>query len=94
MMGTQATFVFRETTFDPVIDRPRLDTLRGRVQETMKDGCWHKLSDLALCCGGSEAGVSARIRELRRPEYGGHNIIKRRVANGGLWEYKFSTEVK
>lgn len=34
----------------------------------------------------SEAGVSARIRDLRKAQYGGHTIERRK--NGSLWEYK------
>lgn len=34
----------------------------------------------------SEAGLSARIRDLRKAAYGGHTIERRK--NGSLWEYK------
>jgi hypothetical protein len=35
----------------------------------------------------AEQTVSARVRDLRKEEYGGHDI-RRRYAGGGVWEYK------
>ena len=34
----------------------------------------------------SEAGLSARIRDLRKNEYGGYTVVRRKV--GSLWEYR------
>lgn len=35
----------------------------------------------------SESGISARIRDLRKPEFGGHTI-ERRARSGNLYEYR------
>lgn len=43
-----------------------------------------QLSDMGIPI--SEAGLSARIRDLRKPQYGGHTIVRRK--NGSLWEYR------
>ncbi len=47
-----------------------------------KKGEWFKLAQLAELAGGGETAISARIRELRRPEYGAHNVEVRRMSSG------------
>ncbi len=69
-------------------DTARLSRQLERVLNQMSDGRWFTLSYLTLLVGGSEAGVSARIRDLRKPPL---NLIveRRRVGGkGGLWEYR------
>lgn len=58
----------------------------------MKRGQWFTLADIQIharmrfAVSISEAGVSARLRDLRKIPYGGHTIERRK--NGSLWEYK------
>jgi len=67
-------------------DIPRLNRLLDRVLHVMRDGQEHTLRELAQRCGGGEASVSARLRDLRRE---GLPITKRRDPNvAGLWWYK------
>jgi len=71
-------------------DHARQSTQRLAVWALMRDGTWWTLADLTEAIGtGSEAGVSARIRDFRKPKYGGHTVDKRRVVDGGgTWEYR------
>jgi hypothetical protein len=39
----------------------------------------------------SEAGISARIRDLRKPRYGGHVIERRATAQKGVYAYRLVT---
>jgi hypothetical protein len=64
-----------------------------RVYKLMTDGAWHTLPELAKAVQGSEAGVSARLRDLRKARFGGHVVDKRRV-EGGLWEYRLEKIVE
>lgn len=76
-----------QLALDPILDRPRLDTLRERVMSSLSTGRWMTLSELKLECGCSEAGISARLRELRKRG----NIIARKHrenAPRGVWEYR------
>lgn len=77
-----------QLTLDPILDRPRLDSLRGRVLDAMSTGQWLTLAELQRRCGNSEAGISARIRELRR--LFGYTINRRRrgAPKDGCWEYR------
>jgi hypothetical protein len=53
----------------------------------MLDGQWRTLSQIVLHVGGSEAGVSARLRDLRKQKFGAYTVNGRR-RSGGLWEYQ------
>ncbi len=80
---------FGGSTYEPGEDRERLTTLLARVRHavTHPRGSWWRLDALRSACGGTEASVSARLRDLRKDKFGAHDIERRRVA-GGLFEYR------
>lgn len=88
---------FDGKTYDPALDEDRLRTQLGRVYELMLDGDWYQLSwiknliDYSYLTNCSEAGISARIRDLRKPKFGNY-VIERRRVEGGLWEYRMTGE--
>ena len=84
---------FGGVTYSPALDGKRLNGQLQRVFELMKDGQWHSLYEIANQVGGSEAGVSARLRDLRKSKFGGHTVDHRRV-NGGLWEYRVHAQTR
>ena len=67
-------------------DGQRLATLQARVTEAMSDGDWWSLQNLARETNGSEASVSARIRDLRKR---GHTV-ERKYVTRGLWLYRLT----
>lgn len=78
----------RGLTMLETIDKPRLETLLDLVSFALDDGEWWTLFGIRNFIGrGSEAGISARIRELRGM---GHKIERRRRGDPklGLWEYR------
>ena len=81
---------FSGATYSPALDQQRLETLLARVFELMKDGRWRTLVEIREACGGSEASISARLRDYRKPEHGGHVMEGRRRegAASGVWEYR------
>jgi hypothetical protein len=79
---------FDGETYDRERDYGRLVSQLHRVQAIMADGNWHTLDELAGKTGGSPAAVSARLRDLRKPKFGGHEVIRRYLGNG-LWEYRY-----
>jgi hypothetical protein len=79
--------LFGGATYDPEQDRDRLVTQLGRVRDVMFDGQWHTLAELVVKCGGSDASVSARIRDLRKKRFGAYNVESKRVRDG-LWVYR------
>jgi hypothetical protein len=72
-------------------DRRRLAGQLQRVEALMSDGVWRTLARIRLELGGldSEAGISARLRDLRKTEFGGwpERVERKRIA-GGMWAYR------
>ena len=78
-------------TYEPDQDCARLTGQLLRVYERMSAGGWHSLAELVECCGGSEASISARIRDLRKPKYGSHTIERQRQSPfTGIWIYRMA----
>ncbi len=62
---------FDGSTYDAPRDSGRPYAQLHRVQQLMADGGWHSLEDLSASAGDPEASISARIRDLRKPKFGG-----------------------
>ena len=78
---------FDGATYDPALDATRLKSQLERVRTLMQDGQWRTLGEIQALAGGSEAALSARLRDLRKPRFGAWIVDRRRVSNG-LWEYR------
>ena len=79
------------TGYDPEFDEARLTGLRKAIYELMGDGKYRTHGEMKAAIGhGSENGISAKLRDLRKKEFGSHTVIKRRRGNpnDGCWEYK------
>jgi len=86
---TQQALIFDGPTFEPARDGERLTIQLERVRSIVSDGRWITLAQLARRAGGSEASVSARLRDLRKFRHGSHTIERRYVENG-VWEYRMA----
>lgn len=75
------------STFDPALDEERLNEQTIRVYRLMIDEGWHTLSEISAAIGDPEASISARLRDLRKPDFGGFEVQRRR-RSVGLWEYR------
>lgn len=70
-------------------DNIRLKGQLQKVRDFMADGAWRTLAEIAGRVSGSEAGVSARLRDLRKQRFGSFHVERRRRAgHEGLWEYR------
>lgn len=70
-------------------DVVRLAGQLAKVRDAMSDNAWWTIEQLQQKCGGSAAGISARIRDLRKLRFGGHDIERERVAgHDGLFRYR------
>lgn len=71
------------------VDVPRLSIQLVRVFELMKDSRYRTLRDIANATGCLETSASARLRDLRKPKFGGHSVDARRAEGPGLiYEYR------
>lgn len=102
-MSAQAQFDFelpRKTeqfdgsTFDSKRDGERLTAELDRVRDLMLDGQWRTLLAIKeYVKAASEAGVSARLRDLRKVRFGGYNV-EREYVGDGLYKYRINLEAK
>lgn len=74
-------------TYDPELDHARLNGLALEVWDLMSDQGWRTLERISRATAGSEASVSARLRDFRKPRFGGHTVNRRRLTNG-TFEYQ------
>ena len=84
---------FDGESFDPALDGDRLSRQFDQVRAIMLRGAWVTVREIARELGhASEASVSARVRDLRKPRCGGYDIRRRRrrtgAEPGATWEYR------
>ncbi len=87
---------FGGKTYDPELDGDRLSTALGKVYRLMSDGRWRTLREISAAVGCSEAGASARLRDLRKKRiaqlYPNGGVERKRqkgaAACKGLWVYR------
>lgn len=78
---------FDGATYIPSRDYERLSGQLKAVFDVMKDGKWRTLSELGSSVEGSEAALSARLRDLRKDKYGAHEVQREHI-EGGLYRYR------
>lgn len=80
-------------TFDPT-EQKRLGQQLVHVKAVMSDGQWRTLGKIKedldrAGCYASEPSISARLRDLRKSEFGGHTVERKRVpGKQGLYQYR------
>jgi hypothetical protein len=83
--------LFDGPTYEDKHDRIRLSGQLARVYNCMSDERWRSLAEIrAFIKSGSEAGISARLRDLRKKKFGSHVVEGRRRGepSDGAWEYR------
>jgi hypothetical protein len=84
------------TGYEAKYDEQRITSQRDTVKQVLllaaHHDAWMTLGELARKTKYPEASISARIRDMRKPRYGGYTVEKRRVGNParGLWEYRLT----
>jgi hypothetical protein len=73
---------FNGPDYDPDRDDERLTSQSIRIFDLMKDGQWRTLRQIASMTGDPESSVSAQLRHLRKPRFGGHAVNRRHIKNG------------
>ena len=80
--------VYDGRTYNDKLDGARLDRQLDRVRDLMSDGRWRTLAQIARQARGTEAAVSARLRDLRKARFGGFAVTGKRCEVDGLWVYR------
>jgi len=91
-MKERTLFDFDGPNYDPALDQDRLTKQMGRVYDLMFDRKWRTLSEIEYKTGDPQASISARLRDLRKPRFGGYTVDRRRrgTKTRGLFEYRLS----
>ncbi len=82
---------FDGRTYDHRIDGRRLKGQLQIIREYMLARAWQwvALDELERVTGYPGGSISARIRDLRKPKFGGYEVEgRRRKPQGGTWEYR------
>lgn len=95
-MNEQPLLDFEGATYEPAQDRVRLTGLLRDTFNIMRDGRWRTLDEIRVLLAAecdratSDASISARLRDFRKAEKGGHTVHRRRRGNAakGIHEYK------
>jgi len=72
---------FGGESYEPTKDKERLMSQVDKVRELMSDGVARTLYEISAKCGCSEASSSARLRDLRKAQFGSHVIDRTRDGN-------------
>ena len=79
---------FDGSTFSESRDGSRLASQLADVRDYMMIFVnWMTLADLERATGYPQASISARLRDLRKPKFGGYTV-ERRYVRRGLFEYR------
>ena len=62
------------------------------VWQVMRNGAWRSVEEIAALVECPPASASARLRDLRKPQYGGWTV-ERAYVGTGLWRYRVAEKV-
>lgn len=81
---------FDGPAYDEQMDNVRLRGQVMRIFRLMKDRQYRTLEEIAAITRDPAASISAQLRHLRKPRFGGHTVNRRRRGDRskGLWEYQ------
>lgn len=73
-------------------DAQRLSSQYLRIFNLMRDGEFRSLPDISAATGDPESSISAQLRHMRKPRFGGHTVEKE-YRGSGLWEYRLTVSL-
>jgi hypothetical protein len=81
---------FKGADYIPKIDYTRLDSQIQKIKRLMLDGQWRTYSEVNRDLNTSypEPSISAQFRNLRKDDFGGFTVNRRRRTITGLNEYQ------
>lgn len=90
LLDVERAFRFNGPAYDATLDRDRLTGQILRIRDLMQDGRWRTLNEIADATQDPPASISAQLRHLRKPRFGGYTVTRRRRGEPahGLWEYR------
>ena len=82
--------------------RTQREVLRDVMLSAGESGAWLTLHELARLTQYGEASISAQLRHLRKPRYGGfalekrprEGVVVRGTESGTVWEYQLRRKIR
>lgn len=84
--------MFSGDTYNQRRDGERLKAQLITVFNLMQDGKWRTLQQIETAVGAPQASVSARLRDLRKPKFGEHTVLRRYIGCG-LYAYRLEVNL-
>ena len=81
------TVRFDGADYQPQRDNPRLISQYEEIFQLMSDGKWRTLQEIARATQHPEASISAQLRHMKKPRFGGHTVERQYLCNG-LYSYR------
>lgn len=78
---------FDGATYDDARDGGRLNRQHDIIYALMRDGRPRTLAEIEAATGFPQASISARLRDFRKPRFGGHDLIGA-CRERGVWVYR------
>ena len=79
--------MFNGSDYVPARDDVRLTGQHERIRDLMLDGKWRTLQEIEIAVDAPPASISAQLRHLRKPRFGGY-VVNKRYLVAGLYEYQ------
>ncbi len=73
---------FAGADYQPGRDRERLTKQVWRVLAVLEDRQWYSVQEISRLAECPENSAQAQVRNLRKPQFGGHKIERRRGPGG------------
>ena len=71
----------------PILDGPRIKNQHKRIRDLMLDGVWRTYQEINKITGDPENSIGSQLRHLRKDQFGGYQVIKRRRKGAGTREF-------
>lgn len=79
---------FNGAAYDPVLDHSRLVNQLEEIRGYMADGEYKTIKEISDATGHPENSVSAQLRNLRKPLFGGYRVERRYIEGTRISQYR------
>jgi hypothetical protein len=85
--GERMSLQFDGSDYNHKRDSPRLSTQFERIKSLMLDGRWRTLQEIEDQLHYPQASISAQLRHMRKPRFGGY-IVQKQHLGAGVFSYR------
>lgn len=75
-------------TYDEEKDGKRIASQMDKIRDYMLEADWRTLKQIESELNYPQSSISAQLRHLRKKQFGGYILEKKRVDGNGTWQYR------